>query len=150
MKQDNERFCQDCTAIINNNTEICPICGKLQVTPDDVLTSSSQKIDSMNQLDLKDAKLAHTLGILSVVLVCCNGGVITIALAFIGFSKGKSAIKEYEANEGKYTLRSYNQAKSAKLLSIIGLILSGLHLIALVIYFILVFALGIAGGLQQV
>jgi hypothetical protein len=88
------------------------------------------------------------MGILSVVLLCCFGGVVTIVLGYLGMSKGKSAIQEYEKNPGKYTLRSYNQAKSGKLFGTIGMVLSILYIIALVIYLILVFAIGIAGGLQ--
>jgi hypothetical protein len=149
MKQENEKYCHECAAIINASAEICSSCGVRQVISEEIITSSfSQKLDHNDEQDLKDAKLTKTLGILSVVLVCCNGGVITIVLGILAISKGKSAIQEYESNPAKYTLRSYNQVKSGKSLGIIGLILSGLHLIVLVIYFILVFAIGIAGGLQ--
>jgi hypothetical protein len=149
MKQENEKYCHECAAIINTTAEICSSCGVRQVISEEIITSSfSQKLDHNKEQDLKDAKLTKTLGVLSIVLVCCNGGVITIVLGILAISKGKTAIQEFERNPGKYSLHSYNQAKSGKSLGIIGLILSGLHLIALVIYFILVFAIGIAGGLQ--
>ena len=149
MKQENEKYCHECAAIINTTAEICSSCGVRQVISEEIITSSfSQKLDRNKEQDLKDAKLTKTLGVLSIVLVCCNGGVITIVLGILAISKGKTAIQEFERNPGKYSLHSYNQAKSGKSLGIIGLILSGLHLIALVIYFILVFAIGIAGGLQ--
>jgi hypothetical protein len=150
MKQENEKYCQECAAVINVKAEICPSCGLRQAISNEIsaTSSSSEILDSSTEMDLKEAKTAQILGILSVVLVCCNGGVITIVLGYLGRSKGSAAIQEYEANKGKYTLRSYNQAKSGKLFGTIGMVLSILYLIALVIYVILVFALQIAIGVQ--
>ena len=154
MKKENEKFCQECGAIINVKAEICPSCGVRQVpielsNPTELdLKTRSTSLNSDEEIDLGEAKSAQIMGILSVVLLCCFGGVVTLVLGYLGMSKGKSAIQEYERNPGKYTLRSYNQAKSGKLFGTIGMVLSILALIALVIYFILVFAIGIAGGLQ--
>jgi hypothetical protein len=154
MKKENEKYCQECGSIINVKAEICPSCGVRQIpielpnSNDLDLKTRSTNLNSDEEVDLSEAKSAQIMGILSVVLLCCFGGVVTIVLGYLGMSKGKSAIQEYERNPGKYTLRSYNQAKSGKLFGAIGLVLSILFIIALVIYFILVFAIGIAGGLQ--
>jgi hypothetical protein len=154
MKQENEKYCQECGKIINIKAEICTGCGvrqmsgEVQRNSDLDIKLNSTNLNSNEQIDLNGAKNAQIMGILSVVLLCCFGGVVTIVLGYLGMSNGKSAIIEYEKNSEKYTLRSYNQAKSGKLFGTIGLILSILYLIALVIYFILVFALGVAGGLQ--
>jgi hypothetical protein len=154
MKQEIEKYCQECAAAINVNAEICPSCGVRQISIEPQnsneldLKQRSTTLNSDEEVDLSEAKSAQIMGILSVVLLCCFGGVVTIVLGYLGMSKGKSAIQEYESNPGKYTLRSYNQAKSGKLFGTIGLVLSILYIIALVIYLILVFALGVAGGLQ--
>lgn len=154
MKKENEKYCQECGSIINVKAEICPSCGvrQIPIEPQNSneldLKQRSTTLNSDEEVDLSEAKSAQIMGILSVVLLCCFGGVVTIVLGYLGMSKGKSAIQEYESNPGKYTLRSYNQAKSGKLFGTIGLVLSILYIIALVIYLILVFALGVAGGLQ--
>ena len=103
---------------------------------------------SLVQIDLAEAKNAKIMGILSVVLICCFGGVITGVLGYLGMSKGKKALQQYEMNPNNYTLNSYNQAKTAKLMGSIGLVLSILYVIGLVLYMILVFVLGVAGGLD--
>jgi tRNA-binding EMAP/Myf-like protein len=152
MKQENEKFCQECGSIINSKAEICPSCGVRQV--DSVIENTNNFKNNLTQsdvnveVDLSEAKNAQIMGILSVVLLCCFGGLVTIVLGYLGMSKGKKAISEYESNKGKYTLKSYNQAKSGKLFGTIGLVLSILYLIGLLIYLILVFIVGMAGGLQ--
>jgi len=100
------------------------------------------------QIDLPEAKNAQIMGILSVVLICCFGGIITGVLGYLAMTKGKKGLQQYESNSEQYTLKSYNQSKSAKLMGTIGLVLSVLYLVGLIIYFVLISILGIAGGFQ--
>jgi len=109
----------------------------------------NQGTNSVAQLvDLPEAKNAQIMGILSVVLLCCFGGVITGVLGYLAMTKGKKGVQEYELNSDRYTLKSYNQSKTAKLMGTIGLALSVFYVIGLIIYLVLVFVLGVAGGLQ--
>ena len=101
MKKENEKYCQECGSIINIKAEICPSCGVRQI-PIELQNSNeleskprSTTLYSDEEVDLSEAKSAQIMGILSVVLLCCFGGVVTIVLGYLGMSKGKSAIQEY-------------------------------------------------------
>jgi uncharacterized membrane protein len=102
------------------------------------LISKPQIINIMAESEdnLSEANNAQTMGILSVCLLCTFGGVVSLILGYIAYSKGKKAIKEYELNQYRYNLKSYNQAKNAKILGIIGSILGILYIIGLTIYMI--------------
>jgi hypothetical protein len=101
------------------------------------------------QSSLSDAKTAQILGVLSIVITfctCCYGGVAGIVLGFLGLTKAKKAIAEYDANPGMYLQKSYNQAKTAKTLSIIGIVIGALGI--LYILFALIF--GFASALTDI
>ena len=100
------------------------------------------------QVDLPEAKASQIMGILSVVLTCCGFAVVAFILGILGMNKGRKAVRMYEMNPGYYTLRSYNQAKTGKLMGTIGLVLGIVHLIGLIIYLVFVIFLGVANGLQ--
>jgi UPF0716 family protein affecting phage T7 exclusion len=98
-------------------------------------------------VDLPEAKTAQILGVVSIVLVfctCCYGGFIAAILGFFAMSKANKAIAEYNANPEEYTAKSFNQAKSAKILGLIGGILGVLALLYIVFALIFGFANAIA------
>ena len=62
MKQENEKYCHECAAIINTTAEICSSCGVRQVISEEIITSSfSQKLDHNKEQDLKDKEVEKIL-----------------------------------------------------------------------------------------
>jgi hypothetical protein len=83
---------------------------------------------------LKEAQTAQIFGIASILLTfctCCNGGPAALILGYIALKKAKKSIEEYEENPNFFTIKSYNQAKSAKTLSLIGICVGFLGLMYL-------------------
>lgn len=103
----------------------------------------SENIEIIDPVNLSDAKNAQTLGVVSIVITfctCCYGGLIAIIVGVLAMSKAKKAISDYEANPSLYSVKSYNQAKSAKTLSLIGIILGSLAIIVVIIRVVFGFA----------
>ncbi|MFS4456607.1 CCC motif membrane protein [Maribacter sp. 2304DJ31-5] len=82
---------------------------------------------------LPGASNALTFGILSIVLTffCC--GPFGAIFSFIGLSNAKKAEKLYEANRDSYT--GYENVKTGRVLSYIGLGVALVYLILGIIYF---------------
>jgi TRAP-type C4-dicarboxylate transport system permease small subunit len=81
-------------------------------------------------------------GIVSIVVFCYFGWIMSIITLNL-WSKAK---KLYDENPGKYTLPSFNMAKSGKTCAIIGLIISLVSTIFWIFYIlIIVYAVGHAG-----
>ncbi len=98
-------------------------------------------------VDLPEVKTAQILGVVAIVLVfctCCYGGFISAIIGFFAMSKANKAIAEYNASPDEYTAKSFNQAKSAKTLGLIGGILGILALLYVVFALIFGFANAIA------
>ncbi len=94
--------------------------------------------------ELDGASASQIMGIIGLVLSLCTGcGIVGFVLSIIAFVKGKNAVAAYEANPSGYSEKSYKQAKTGKLLGIIGLIL-GIVVIALGIVYVVV--VGVAGA----
>jgi hypothetical protein len=94
-------------------------------------------------IDIPEAKTAQVLGIVSIVLVfctCCYGGVIAAIIGFFAMSKANKGILQYNTSPESYTIKSFNQAKSAKTLGLIGGILGVLALLYIVFALIFGFA----------
>ncbi len=98
---------------------------------------------------LDGASLSQTLGIvglcISVILGCLGCGLVGFILSIVAFFKGKSAVATYEANPSEYTEQSYKQAKTGKLLGLIGLILG----IVVIIMSIFLFATGMLAEMMK-
>lgn len=94
--------------------------------------------NSIENNRLSGASNALTFGILSIVLTlfCC--GPFGAIFSFIGLSNAKKAKTFYEANPGTYS--NYENAKTGKILSYIGLALAIILLIFTIIYFGLIIA----------
>lgn len=86
----------------------------------------------MNQ-PLPGASNALTFGILSILLTifCCGpfGGVF----GFIGLSSAKKAESAYQLDPGSYS--GYENVKTGRILSYIGLGIAAVYLILVIIYF---------------
>ena len=100
----------------------------------------------MNQEQLPNASNALTFGILSIVLtlLCC--GPFGAIFSFIGLSKAKSAEQIYNEEPERYT--GYENVKTARILSYIGLALAAVLLVFTIIYFGLIAAI-VAGGISD-
>jgi uncharacterized membrane protein YjgN (DUF898 family) len=81
--------------------------------------------------NLPNATAVLVLGILSIVLVCCYG-VPSIILGIIALVLSSKDIKLYNADPAAYTIRSYKNLKAGKTCAIIGLVLFGLSVIAVI------------------
>ena len=95
----------------------------------------------MEQQKLPNSTLILVFGIISIVTCCCYGlgpifGIIAVVMA-------KKATAVYMENPEQYS--GYSNVKTGKLLSIIGIILSGIYLI----YVIWLFATVGSEGIQE-
>ncbi|MBT8280169.1 MAG: hypothetical protein KJO16_01230 [Muriicola sp.] len=86
----------------------------------------------MNQQSLPGASNALTMGILSVVLtlLCC--GPFGIIFTILGLNSTGKAERLYKENPGMYT--GYENVKTGRVLSYVGLALSIGYLIFLILY----------------
>jgi len=87
----------------------------------------------MHKEELPGASSALTMGIVGLVtsIICC--GPFAAIFCIIGLSKAKAARLLYEKNPELYT--GYENVKTAKILSIIGLVISLIALVFLILYF---------------
>tara|TARA_R110002167_G_scaffold50143_2_gene146298 strand:+ start:1633 stop:1947 length:315 start_codon:yes stop_codon:yes gene_type:complete len=97
----------------------------------------------MSQETLPGASNALTFGILSIVLtaICC--GPFGAIFSFIGLSNAKKAEKIHLENPGEFT--GYDNVKTGRILSYIGIGLAVLYLLFFILYFGLIIAF-IASG----
>ncbi len=93
----------------------------------------------MNQEPLPGASNALTWGIVSLVgaLVCC--GPFAIIFSIIGLNSAKKAEQLYQANPGSYT--GYENVKTGRILSYIGMAFALIYLVFVIIYFGAIIAL---------
>lgn len=98
----------------------------------------------MNQQPLPGASNALTMGILSLVLTlfCC--GPFGAIFSFIGLSNAKKAEKIHLENPGEFT--GYENVKTARILSYIGLALAVIYLIFFILYFGVIIAMLASGN----
>ncbi len=97
----------------------------------------------MNQQSLPGASNALTMGILSVVLtlLCC--GPFGIIFTIIGLNSASKAERLYRDNPGMYT--GYENVKTGRVLSYVGLALAICYLFFVILYFGAIVALITAG-----
>lgn len=92
-----------------------------------------------HQTPLPGASNALTFGIISVIgsLVCC--GPFAAIFSFIGLSNAKKAEQIYNENPGEYS--GFENVKTGRILSYIGIALSAIMLVFVIIYFGVIIAL---------
>lgn len=97
----------------------------------------------MNNQPLPGASNALTFGIISIVgtIFCC--GPFGAIFSFISLSNAKKAEKVYNENPGEYT--GFENVKTGRILSYIGIAISAIYLVFFVIYFGVIIALFASG-----
>lgn len=83
------------------------------------------------RLNIPNAGGILTLGILSVVSLCCCAGFVAPILSIIALAMFPKAKRLYAQNPQAYSLSSYNNLKAGQICAIIGLVLAVLFLIYL-------------------
>ena len=85
------------------------------------------------QQNLPNSSAILTLGILSILTICCCGSFIPTVFAVIALAMADKPLQLYKLNPNQYTYSSYNNIKTGKICAIIGLVLSILVLIIFII-----------------
>ena len=87
-------------------------------------------IDTTPRIKLPNSTTVLTLGILSIPLCCCLGGIVGVALGIVALILAKKDEALYQVNPSNYDEKSYSNLKAGRICAIIGLCLSGLYLIS--------------------
>jgi len=92
--------------------------------------------ESNAQIPLPNATASLVLGIISIVTaICCYFmAIVGLTLGIVGLVLGLKALKLYQADPGKYTIKSQKNASAGKICSIIGLALSGVLILVVLVY----------------
>ncbi len=85
---------------------------------------------------LPNATVALVLGILSIVM--CGIGIV---LGIIGIVMANKDIALYKNNPGVYSESSFNNSKTGRICSIIGIVVSALFVVAYAVYMIWIFSM---------
>jgi len=105
---------------------------RTQYNPQPQPQQQSQQSSAPNygtKIKLPNSGAALTLGIIGLFF---SLGLIGIVLNILAISLGSGAVNRYHAEPGKYTESSLSQAKSGKVLGIIGLGLFGIVLFLII------------------
>ncbi|MCR5207338.1 MAG: zinc-ribbon domain-containing protein [Eubacterium sp.] len=143
--------CIFCGADIPDGVALCPYCGRLQ-QPGAQGVNYNYAPPQPTQYDLyarqqernakKDLSTAKTLGIVSIVCaVICSFLIVGIVCGVIGLGKAKNAMAYAQQTAD---LIMYDEAKSARTLNRIGLIIATVIVVGAVVLGILATALGFA------
>jgi len=88
-----------------------------------------ENLDIINQKKLPNGSAVLALGIASIPLCCCLGGIVGLGLGIVALVLAKKDLALYDANPSGYTSSSYNNLKAGRICAIIGLCLSGIYLL---------------------
>ncbi|MDR9458125.1 MAG: CCC motif membrane protein [Salegentibacter sp.] len=97
----------------------------------------------MERTQLPNSTIILIFGILSIIGCCCYG-ILGVIFGIIALVMAKRATEIYNANPELYT--GFENVKTGRILAIIGLVLSGLNLIASIV---MLFVYGGIEGYQQ-
>lgn len=84
---------------------------------------------------LPNATTVLILGIVSLILACCCGGLIGLVPAIIGVVLSSRDEILYKEDSTRYIESSYSNLRAGKIMSIIGIILNAMILIFSIFYF---------------
>ncbi|MDD3686266.1 MAG: CCC motif membrane protein [Bacteroidales bacterium] len=112
--------------------------SKQQNTHNNSNTSSRTNAYSGIRLHIPNSGGILSLGILSILSICCCGGFVAPILSIIALVMASSSMKVYNQNPDYYTLTSLNNLKAGKITAIIGLVLAGFFLL----YILFVYTMG--------
>ena len=85
------------------------------------------------QPQLPNSTAALVLGIISIVSLCCCT-FVGFVLGIIGLVLGNKAVAMYVQMPGVYSEASYKNANAGKICSIIGLVLNGISVLLVAIF----------------
>jgi|GEM_PF-377846 len=96
----------------------------------------------INNNKLSGDPAALVIGIISLVIImfgCCCGlfAILSLALSIIALVMATKGLKEYLLESENYSLASYKNLNAAKIIGIIGIVLSSLILFAQVAFFVI-------------
>lgn len=100
--------------------------------------NSKQSAYTGIRLNIPNSGGILSLGILSILSICCCGGFLAPILSIIALVMASSSMKVYNQNPDYYTITSLNNIKAGKITAIIGLVLAGFFLI----YILFVYTVG--------
>ena len=89
------------------------------------------------KISLPNSSTVLVLGILSIVMCWC-GGIVGLTLGIIALIISAKMTREYTSNTGLYTEISYKNMVAGKICAIIGTCLSGLWLLYVIFYMVIV------------
>jgi uncharacterized membrane protein len=95
----------------------------------------------MNYSKLSADPTALILGIVSVFIVligCCCGFLVAVSLVLgiVGLVLANKSLKEFDANPESYSIQSRKNVYAGKVLSIVGIAMSGLYVVLAACFFI--------------
>lgn len=94
-----------------------------------------QEQPTLQQVQLTNSTGILIMGIISIVCFCClAAGLVGITLGILAIIFGNKAIKEYNDNPARYTIKSYKNANAGRICGIIGLSIGGLWIIGVLAY----------------
>lgn len=102
----------------------------------------------MNQSQLPGASTALTMGIISLITSLCCCGPFGAIFSIIGIVNANKAERLYNENPGGYT--GYENAKTGKILSYVGLVFAVIALIIIIIYFGIIAAIIATGDWESI
>ncbi len=92
------------------------------------------------QVKLSNSGTILSMGILSIVSLCCCGPVLGPIFAIIALAMSSKVSKTYNNSPEKFTTGSVNNYKAGKICAIVGLCIGGIYLIFFIASFMLNFA----------
>jgi hypothetical protein len=90
------------------------------------------------QVSLPNSGAILTLGIISIVSICCCAGFVGPILSIVALALAPGAKRTYYSNPGLYTQSSFSNLKAGQTCAIIGLVVSLLS----IVYFVVLFSSG--------
>jgi hypothetical protein len=86
-----------------------------------------ENLDSIIQKKLPNATAVLALGIASIPMCCCIGGLVGLALSIIALILAKKDMAIYQENPNAYLPSSFSNLKAGRICAIVGICLSGIY-----------------------
>lgn len=91
-----------------------------------------ENLESTLQKKLPNATAVLALGIASIPLCCCIGGLVGLALSIVALVLAKKDLALYDENPNAYIPSSFNNLKAGRICAIIGICLSGIYVLMVI------------------
>jgi hypothetical protein len=123
--------------------------GENKPTEEQINQQFNQQFNQMGGgMPLPNATAVLVLGIISIALCWCYG-VISLTCGIVALVLANKSLAIYKTNPATFSIASYKNLKAGRICAIIGLILGGLYILFIIIYFVIVGSVagGILGGM---